>query len=75
MKVKYIDKYYEVEIKEEDGYFVASIPELGSGAFLGTGKTRGEALKDLKKIKEYFEKIARERRTKKWKSVTLTKKH
>ncbi len=44
--------------EDEGGGFEASIPQLGSYAFIGQGETSGEALKDLEKTKrEYFKKF------------------
>ena len=44
--------------EDEGGGFEASIPQLGSYAFIGEGETSGEALKDLEKTKrEYFKEF------------------
>ena len=56
----YLNLHYSLKIDyvsdDEDGYYVAHIPELGSGAFLGTGNTIKEAVEELENIKRsYFE--------------------
>jgi len=56
----YLNLHYSIKIDyvsdDEDSYYVAYIPELGSGAFLGTGNTINEAVEELEDIKRnYFE--------------------
>ena len=54
----YMDQHYTINIAketdEEGGSYIASIPELGSGAFVGMGDTIEEALIELNEIKEYY---------------------
>ena len=50
--------HYDIKIEkapeEEGGYYIAHIPELGSGAFIGTGDTIEQALADLEEVKLQF---------------------
>jgi len=62
----YMSLDYGIEItpipKDEGGGFVASIPQLGKYAFIGGGKTRIEALKDLEETKkEYFKEYIKKK--------------
>jgi len=47
----YMSLDYPIEIKKEEGTYFATIPQLGSYAFVGDGETLEEAVQDLNESK------------------------